>query len=91
MPISDAATASTTLCCWTASTIRRSSRDSCRCLSRSARFLIRSLPGARLATAAIIGPGGSPPLVLHLDDDLERTDDVLPLLPALPMLRDEDA
>lgn len=125
MPISDAATAATTLCCWTASTIRCSSRDSCRCLSRSARFLIRPFPGDeadgplppfRLVTVAM-GPGGSLPLVagspvrddvdgcacgadtardddddlvLDLDDDLERTDEALPL-PLLPMLRDEDA
>lgn len=138
VPRSDAATAATTFCCWTASTTRRSSRDSCcLCLSRSARFLIRSLPGDaeadvpllllppdRLVTAAT-GPGGSLPLdveatslvgslfrdeadgcaggaavavagddddlVLDLDDDdLERTDELLPL-PLLPMLRDEDA
>ena len=55
--MSDAETAATTLCCWTASTIVRSSSDNdrtdadrtdadrCRCRSRSARFLIRSLPG----------------------------------------------
>ena len=131
MPISDAATAATTLCCWTASTIRCSSRDSCRCLSRSARFLIRPLPGDEAdgplppfrLVAVATGPGGSLPLaatvaalvgspvrddadgcaggavttrdddddlVLDLDDDLERTDEALPL-PLLPMLRDEDA
>ena len=49
--MSDAATAATTRCCWTASTIACSSRDSgFRCLSRSARFLTRSLPSDDEAT-----------------------------------------
>ena len=40
--------------------------------------------------AAVLAAGDDDDLALDLDEDLERTDDVLPL-PLLPMLREEDA